>query len=296
VAFARVFLFAMLLFSTDARAAVHAKGRTHARTTSPTASPTSNATSGASAAAVAASTLDTGPSSTLPTSVLFDGTLPTSWWLNQSATPTRVQMVADPAGTGGTAQQFTTYNTDVAPLTPTANPRSQLTGPTSVIKRGGTYWQSYEVYVPTSDTLPTNPSAWIGLGAVAYGAPFAGSPPVGLSIFKSMFRFQRNAYAPEPWQIAWTAPVVKGQWYRFTWHYLFSATGWVELYVNDVQVGLRSAATTVKRLPIAMIDATDNKGPWEAQEQLYYQLNAMPSAQIYFKNYKIATTQLAAES
>jgi hypothetical protein len=228
--------------------------------------------------------------------MFFDGTQPSSWWLNQSATPTRVQMVADPAGGAGLAQEFTTLNTDVAPLTPTVNPRSQLTGPTGIIKQGGTYWQSFQVYVPKTDTLPTDPNQWIGLGAVAYGAPFNGSPPVGISIFNNMFRFQRNQNGPDPYQISWTAPVVKGQWYRFTWHYLFSTAGWVELYVNGVQVNLKYGSTLVKQLPIGMIDSTDNKGPWGPQEQLYYRLNAMPSASIYFKNYKIASTQALAES
>ena len=94
-----------------------------------------------------------------------------------------------------------------------------------------------------------------------------------------------------PWQIAWTTPVVKGQWYRFTWHFDLSASGWVELYVNDVQEPLLDGKTQVMRLPIAMLDASDSQGPWYSQEQVYYQHGAYPSATLDFKNYAVATTR-----
>ncbi len=77
------------------------------------------------------------------------------------------------------------------------------------------------------------------------------------------FRFQRNAYGSNRWQVAWSAPVVKGQWYRFSWHLLFSAAGWVELYVNDVQQKLKLGTTSVTRMPIALLDPTDSTGPWD---------------------------------
>ena len=40
--------------------------------------------------------------------IFFSGTSISSWWMNQSAIPTRVQLVPDPAGIPGMAQQFTT--------------------------------------------------------------------------------------------------------------------------------------------------------------------------------------------
>lgn len=267
-------------------------GSTSAGTNS--AQPTTNAVTGSvpSTPGVSAASTDTVSGSTSGT-VLFDGSAITSWWLNQSASPTRVQLVPDPSGTAGTAQQFTTYNTDVAPLTPTTNPRSQLVTPL-MFKPGQTYWESFEVYIPTNYTFTK--SGWVSLESAVYGYPYNGTPPATLSLENGSFRFQRDQYAPNPWQIAWSTPVVRGQWYRFTWHFLFAAKGWIELYVNDVQQSLKSGSSTVKQLPISLLDPTDSKGPWMSQEQLYYQLGLYPSASVYFKNYKVATTQAAAES
>lgn len=261
--FPALVLFAMLLIPGVAGAVVH----------QPAQPPTSTSSAG---------------------TVLFDGTSVSSWWLNQSAVASRVQMVPDPDGAANSAQEFTTYNTDVYPLTPTSNPRSQLDTPMTVLKPGNTYWESFEVYIPQSFTFLEN--GWVELETMVYGYPYAGTPPVGLSLETGRFRFQRSSYGPDPWQVAWSAPVVKGQWYRFTWHFLFSAAGWVELYVNDAQQNLRQGTTSYERLPINLLDATDDTGPWMSDEQLYYQLGMFPSASVYFKNYKIATTQAAAES
>ena len=154
------------------------------------------------------------------------------------------------------AQQFTTYNTDVAPLTPTVNPRSQLDTP-ELFQSGQQYWESFEVYVPQTLTLPTK--GWISLESAVYGAPFGGTPPATISINDGAFRFQRNGVGTNPFQVAWTAPVVKGQWYRFTWHFDMAANGWIELYVNDVQQQLKSGSSSVLQLPIAMIDKSDEQ-------------------------------------
>jgi hypothetical protein len=213
--------------------------------------------------------------------------------MNQSATASRVQDVPDPTGVPGTAQQFTTYNTDVAPLTPTVNPRSQLDSPT-LFKSGQQYWESFEVYVPQSFTFATK--GWVSLESAVYGAPFAGTPPATISIENGDFRFQRNGQGSNPFQVAWSTPVVKGQWYRFTWHFDLAANGWVELYVNDVQQELTSGSSQVLQLPLAMIDASDSQGPWYSQEQLYYQLGTYQQATVDFKNYAVGTTQAAAES
>ncbi len=224
---------------------------------------------------------------------MFNGSAISSWWMNQSATTSRVQSVPDPSGAAGMAQQFTTYNTDVAPLTPTVNPRSQLDTPT-LFKSGQQYWESFEVYIPANYTF--NSKGWVSLESAVYGRPFAGTPPATISIENGMFRFQRNGQGSNRYQVAWTTPVVKGQWYRFTWHFDLAANGWVELYVNDVQQPLENGNTQVMQLPLAMLDASDSQGPWYSQEQLYYQLGTYQSESMFFKNYAVGTTQIAAES
>ena len=226
--------------------------------------------------------------------VLFDGSSSSSWYLNQSATPTRVATVADPTGAAGSALQFTTENSDIAPATPTDNPRSQLDSP-ETLQSGQQYWESFEVYVPASfpSTQPAN--GWLSLQTTAYGAPYGGTPPACLSIENGDFRFQRNAYAPSPYQIAWEEPLVKGQWVRFTWHFLFASNGWIELYVDDKQVELTDGSTQVSQLPMSMIDSTDSQGPWFSDLQNYYVHNEFSSLTILYKDYRIATTQAAAE-
>jgi hypothetical protein len=231
--------------------------------------------------------------STTSSTLLFDGGLQTSWLLNQSATPTRVATVADPTNPAATALQFTTLNSDIAPLTPTDNPRSQLVSP-YVLRANQAYWESFEVYVPAG--FPLVSTGWTSLNAAAYGAPWAGTPPAELSIENGDFRFQRNAYGAHPWQVAWSSPVVEGTWVRFTWHFLLSANGWIELYVNGKQVTLLNGTAKVSRLPIAMLDPTDSKGPWWSDLQLYYEHGIYPSASLLFQGFRIATTQAVAEA
>lgn len=249
------------------------------------------ATSGSNA--VGAPLATTATTTPVTGTVLFDGTQISSWPENQSASPSRTQMVPDPDGQGGQAQQFTTLNSDVAPLTPTVNPRSQLVTP-YVFKPGNTYWESFEIYVPQSFVFKTN--GWTSLESAVYGGPYNGTSPATISTENGDFRFQRNGYAPNKWQIAWQTPITKGQWYRFTWHFDFASNGWVSLYVNDVEQPLNNPTTgTTLQLPVNFLDASENKGPWMSQEQLYYQLGLYPSTSLYFKNYKLATTQAAAE-
>ena len=106
-------------------------------------------------------------------------------------------------------QKFTTYNTDVRRYPDGTNPRSQLVTPETVLKHGNAYWQSYRFYIPKSFTLVPG-AGWVSLETGAFGYPYAGSPPLELSIENGDFRFQRNGFAPTPWQIAWGHPGCEG--------------------------------------------------------------------------------------
>lgn len=260
-------------------------------TTTATTTLTSTSTTGTTTTTTTPTTQ--APSITAAGNVLFNGGTTAGWMLNQSATTSRVQSVPDPAGIAGNALEFTTLNTDISPLTPTNNPRSQLVTP-YLFQNGQQYWESYEVYIPQS--FPTATGGWVSFGAVAYGKPWNGTPPAELEYINGQFRFQRNGFGPNPWQIAWTMPATKGQWYRITWHFDFSKTGWIQLYVNDQLQTLLNGTQKVTQLPLAMIDGSDNQGPWFSDLQLYYQHNMMATANVFFKNYKVATTQTAAES
>jgi hypothetical protein len=255
--------------------------------------------SASTATTTTATSTKTATSSTTTSStgtVLFDGTYKKSWGLDQSATQSRVQNVADPTGITGNVLKFTTSQSDVYPLTPTANPRSQLVTPDTILKANQAFWESYEVYLPATFPVAGTYTGWLGLGSPFYGAPFNGTPSTGMAIDSGDFRWQANAYAAKPWQVLWQTPVTLAKWIRFTWFIKPSASGFAELYVNDQPVSVTYAGVKQNGAALPVIDPTDNVGPWASQLQVYYQANMLSSATVYFKNFKIATTQQAVES
>jgi hypothetical protein len=224
--------------------------------------------------------------------LLFNGSKKSSWF-DQSAVVSRIRAVTDPATGVGKVLRFEAYNSDVFPLTPTQNPRAQLVTPLRV-KPGSRFWESYEVYVPKNFPVALTKNAWIALGSPAYGAPFAGPPPVGLSITDGKFRFQRNGFASHPYQIAWQMPLALGRWVRFTWHILLSRNGFTQLYVNGVPVELANGNSRSTTLSMPVIDQTDGTGPWYSQLSVYFQHNVFPKLTLYFKDFRIGTTEAAA--
>lgn len=244
------------------------------------------------------------PPSPPPTgAVLFDGTRYASWPLDESAVRgggagSRVQEVADPGGGSDTVLRFTTLNTDTnSPLggtlaTPNSDPRSQLSSPT-VYVAGQEYWTSYQLWIPNGSPL-ANATAWTQQGEVLFGAPFNGGPPfaIGVSYIANYGTLTNGAYLS--WRdddlnaYLWTTPVanVLGRWMRITWNFVVATSGKVTLYVNNTQVANISSGA---------LDSADNVGPWFANLNLYYQHNEFTTATVYYKNFKIATTQAAAE-
>lgn len=224
--------------------------------------------------------------------LLFNGANKTAW-TDQSATNTRVRRVWDPSTGTGAALRFQAFNGDVFPLTPTTNPRAQLVTPLPV-RPGGQFWESYEVYVPTNFPVAATRKSWIALGSPAFGPPWTGTPSVALSIDDGNFRFQRDGYAPDPWQIAWQTPLVLGEWVRFTWHVLLSQSGYVQLWMNNQPVELADGATLSTTLNMPVIDQGDARGPWFSQLSVYFKHNSFRQVTIYFRDFRIATTEALA--
>lgn len=229
--------------------------------------------------------------------ILFDG-VHYSAWGDQSAvtgggTHSRVREVADPLGGNDVVLEFTTLNSDVAPLTPTVNPRSQLVSP-AVVALDGTYWESSKVYIPPGSPL-LNATSWVALNTPAYGSPFKGGGPVGWGIdyiagwggipdgvYMAWRDDALNTYL-------WTDPIANfvGRWTQLTWHYTISLSGVTLLYKDRALVA---------NAPVGGIDAADNQGPWTGRLMLYYNLGEFPQATVFHKSYRIATTQALAES
>jgi hypothetical protein len=226
--------------------------------------------------------------------VLFNGAK-VSAWFRQSATATRVVSVPNPSGAPGHVLKFTALNSDVWPRTPTANPRAQLVTPDNVVRPGDRFWESYEIYLPTTFPVAQTMNGWLALGSPFYGAPWNGSPSVGLEITDGDFRWATNEYAQVPWHILWQRPIVTGRWIRFTWDINPSAAGFAELYVNDVAVHVNYDRHQQHGAHLPVMDQTNSDGPWESQLSAYFKLNEFAKVTIYFKDFRIATTQGAAE-
>jgi hypothetical protein len=249
----------------------------------------------------ATTTSSTGDSSPVQTptgnggDVIFDGSDPSSW-INQSAFANRTQLVQDPDGGSDDVIRMTADNSDVAPLTPTANPRAQLVSPDDLLVPGMQIWESFDIYLPTDFPVSDSYNGWLALGSPFFGSPYSNTPPEQISIQNGNFEFERNENAPSPWEAAWTMPLVLGRWVRFTWHLDLATGGWAQLYVNDQLQTLNQLGSGYTTLPMDVEDSTNDGGAWAAQLSAYYKLNEYSSVTIYYKDFKIATTQAAAES
>jgi hypothetical protein len=221
--------------------------------------------------------------------VLFNGTT-LAGWINQSASPKRVQEVPDPSGARGAVLQLTAENRDIAPLTPTDNPRAQLITPDNIVKSGVPFWESYEVYVPTSFPIAETDGGWLALGSPFYGRPYNGTPSIEMIITNGHYYWS----GPAGSRMLWSSRVVLGKWTRFTWYVVPATRGFAELYVNGRPIRVTYDGRRGDGVRIPVIDATNYEGPWFSQLSVYYEHNAYPSLTIDFKNFRIGTTEAAA--
>jgi hypothetical protein len=233
-----------------------------------------------------------GTSGLASTGAGFDGTVQSAWF-NQSA-PGRVTQLTGFDGLSGPVLRLVAYNGDVAPLTPTDNPRAQLVSP-SIIQSGDVLWESFRMFLPKS--FPSgSPAKWMVLWTQAYGPPFNGSGPGGLGVRGSRLEMDLNGYAPVPWKEVWSVPIPRGQWVRYTVHFLFSPDGWIELYVNGREQWLQEGtAPRTHHLLLSLDDPSNNGGPNSARIMVYYSHNGFVKATAYFADFKIGTTRAAVE-
>jgi len=185
--------------------------------------------------------------------VVFNGDFETGnlsqWDLVQACTSTRIEVYDSsklPASDaplpreGKYAAIFRVYNTDVAPCTPTDNPRAQLLTK-DFININDEFWEGWSVFFPksfpvmnrTCEGCDGNP--WV-LFQEDYGAPFDGSPSLGwdLGYIDGKESLTLNRGAPQ-YDSIWNTPLVRGQWLDFIVHKVFSSdakVGYVEGFLN----------------------------------------------------------------
>jgi fibronectin type 3 domain-containing protein len=164
--------------------------------------------------------------------LLFDGTK-ISDYENQSA-PGAITEVPDPVGGSQTVFKMVVNNTDVAPITPTDNPRAQLVGP-NILTNGEDFWWSSKVLLPSDFPSSVPTGGWFNLLEGAYGPPFDGSPPWEFEISGSQFAWQRNS--TYGYDVPYLGPqIVKNQWVSVMVHEKLATNGFIEMWVNGQPV------------------------------------------------------------
>jgi hypothetical protein len=232
----------------------------------------------------------TGPETTPPTTppttggsaaseLLFKGTR-VSQFLNQSATGA-VTEVPDPAGSGESVFQMTVNNADVAPITPTENPRAELVS-SPTIRSGAEFWASMKFYLPTS--FPSSVPSWLTVLEGPYGEPFDGSPPWHIEVNGTHIQWQRNG--TYNWDIPWQMNLVRGSWVHVMVHERFASDGWIEMWINGQPITFFAGTYNPNKepprtkLPMQTMDASTNIGACAFHLMNYRKLGMFESATV----------------
>jgi hypothetical protein len=241
----------------------------------------------------------TGPGSLFGESgeVLWSGDFSTgdlSQYDVQACAPDRAQVVRDPRGLDRNVVRFSVRNTDVAPCTPTENPRAQALSP-EILQPGGDYWVGWSVLVPKDfPTTRARGDNWISLGSI-YGPPADGPSGTGIKMDttprRDVFYYRRDdRYRfDEPWRM----PLVRGRWVDFVVHFKLSRNpkvGYREQWVNDGSGWRQSRLHGKKRLYTATLGPANGAGPNVSKVSLYYRRGLMKAATIYFAEHRIGTS------
>jgi hypothetical protein len=227
------------------------------------------------------------PVNSIPT---FNGAKIRDFPLLQAA-PGAITEVPNPTGGGETVFQMTVNDQDVAPVTPTENPRAQALAP-GTIENGDEFWLQTKFMIP--ENLPSVPG-WMSLVAI-YGAPFAGSGPWGIGITQNELRWQRNG--TYDWDIPWRAPLVKGKWITVLLHERFATDGWVEMWINGEKVNFFAPGNynplheaRSEKLQMATMDASNGGGPNAAKIMQYREVGMFESGSTYFGPLRLGPTR-----
>jgi Polysaccharide lyase len=211
--------------------------------------------------------------------------------------PGAITEVPDPAGSGERVLRFDVSNRDVYPLTPTENPRAELTSP-DLIRPGMNIWLSTKFLVPTS--YPSvGGGGWVSLVSL-YGPPFHSSSPWQLELAGNSLQWQRNqTYG---FDIPFELPLQKGHWTTVLLHEGFARRGFVELWIDGRRIeffGLGAynpdhrAATS--RLRMATMDRSNDEGPNSARIMQYRKAGMFGRGTIYFGPLEVGRTRASVE-
>lgn len=230
------------------------------------------------------------------TDLLFYGDGVSDFAMNQSA-PDAITEVADPAGSGRAVMKMAVDSSDVAPVTPTSDPRAQLLSP-SIINNGDEFWWSGSFFLPAD--FPTSVPGWVTVMEGPYGEPFDGTPPWHIEVNGSSIQWSRND--TYDWDVPWQMPVVRNQWINVVVHQRFAADGWVEMWVNGEQVTFFGSDTynpgdeaPTTRLSMATRDHSNDGGPNFTVIQSYRKAGMFSTLSLFHGPMAIGRTRAAVQ-
>jgi hypothetical protein len=212
--------------------------------------------------------------------LLFNGARISDFALLQEA-PGAFQEVSDPAGSGEAGFQVTVNDRDVAPITPTDNPRAQALSP-AIIDNGEEFWLSTKFMIPSN--FPTV-DGWMSLVSI-YGAPFNGSSPWQVEVSGNKLQWMRNG--TYRYDVPWSMPLVKGSWVDVLLHERFAADGWVEMWINGQQVNFFGREP---RLAMRTMDSSNDAGPNAAKIMQYREAGMFDTGSVFFGPLKLGLTR-----
>jgi hypothetical protein len=183
----------------------------------------------------------------------WDGTQLAAWTNQSAPADTNGPRVRETIIDGTTWLEMGCFAGDVAPLTPNSNPRAQLHSP-FMLNAGETYQAEIQVLVNTTAIPPTLASGkWVELVQLAYGSPYAGSPPLRIMTQNGSQFGVRECDGPYSWQspASW-------QWRAKRWKFVFtwlqSPSGW---YSVDAAADTDLVHNVVPQKPYATIQASN---------------------------------------
>jgi outer membrane biosynthesis protein TonB len=211
---------------------------------------------------------------------------------NLQQAPNAITEVADPLGSGQTVLRMTVSDKDVAPITPTENPRAQALSP-DLINSGKEFWLSTKFLIPAD--FPASVPGWMSLVSI-YGAPFNGSSPWQIGIDGTSLSWQRNnSYG---WDIPWKTPLSRGRWTTVLLHERFAGDGFVEMWINGEPVSFFGSGSynpsrhaQTEHLAMKTMDSSNNGGANAAKIMQYRKAGMFSSATVYFGALKLGDSR-----
>jgi Polysaccharide lyase len=234
------------------------------------------------------------PPATPTEAPFFEGAEIDDFELIQAA-PMAITEVLDPLGSGETVLKMTVDEEDVAPVTPTDNPRAQALSP-DVIENGDEFW------LKTKFLLPQNfpeVDGWMSLVSI-YGPPFNSSSPWQIEVIGNHLEWTRNrTYG---FDVPWEVPLRKGVWVTLLTHERFATDGWVEMWIDGQPVTFfpgggynpsNHAATT--KLEMQTMDSSNNGGGNSAKIMQYREAGMFDTGTVYFGALTLGETRESVE-